>query len=243
MAGRRLVVDARHDFVSSPCFARDGGRLAWLSWDHPNMPWDGTTLWLARFGEAGPAGEPTAVAGGATESVFQPGFSPGGVLTFVSDRSGWWNLHQLREGRVVGPPPRAAEFGAPQWQLGSRTWGFLDERTVLCAVRSGGFDRLARLDLASGALDEIALPYTSLDGIDVGARRAAFLGAGSGTPLALCALDLAAGPSRFRWSRASSPPPRRSRSRARTASAPTRSSTGPPIPPARARPASARRCS
>ena len=124
-AGRRLVLDPRHDFVSSPRFAPDGGRLAWLSWDHPNMPWDGTTLWLAGFGEAGPAGDPSAVAGGPAESVFQPGFSPGGVLTFVSDRSGWWNLHQLREGKIVAPAPRTAEFGAPQWQLGSSTWGFL----------------------------------------------------------------------------------------------------------------------
>jgi dipeptidyl aminopeptidase/acylaminoacyl peptidase len=193
VAGQRLVVDGRSDFVSSPCFARDGRRLAWLSWDHPNMPWDGTRLWLARFAAAGPAGEPSAVAGGAAESIFQPGFSPAGVLSFVSDRSGWWNLHQLRQGKIVAPAPLAAEFGVPQWQLGSRTWGFLDERSVLCAVRSGGFDRLARLDLASGGLDELALPYTSLDGLHVGPRRAVFLGAGPRTPLALCALDVGDG--------------------------------------------------
>ena len=191
--GPRRVVDGEHDFVSSPCFAPDGSRLAWLAWSHPSLPWDGTTLRLRGWSRAGPAGEVTDVAGGPAESIFQPGFSSAGVLTFVSDRNGWWNLHQLHEGGIHNLLPREAEFGLPQWQLATRTWGFVDEGTLLCSVRAGGFDRLSLLDVEARRLTELPLPYTCIDGLHVDGGRAAFLGGGPGTPPTVCALDVASG--------------------------------------------------
>jgi hypothetical protein len=90
---RTLVAGA--DFYSTPRLSPDGSQLAWLAWDHPNMPWDGVELWLADLDDDGKPVWPRIVAGGDGESIFQPAFSPAGVLHFVSDRTGWWNLYRL----------------------------------------------------------------------------------------------------------------------------------------------------
>ena len=146
-SGRTVVTEA-HDFVASPAFARGGDRLAFLSWEHPDMPWDATTLRVVAFGAGGPAGTPRAVAGGGEESIVQPRFSPGGALTL-----------RLGPQRLVEPPsgarrwrthalcPRAAEFGGPMWVLGLSSYGFEGEGIARCTLRSGGRDTLARLDV------------------------------------------------------------------------------------------------
>ncbi len=189
-AGVRRVIAAGHDFVSTPRFSPRGDRLAYLSWDHPNMPWDGTTLFVTVFGAGGDAGTPKAVAGGRDESIFQPSFSPGGRLTFVSDRSGWWNLYQERESGIVPLCSRKAEFGLPQWVFGMSTYGFVDEEKMLCIYRSNGIERLARLELREGRLIDFSTPLTSFDGLDVAGRHACFIGAGVATASAICSLDI-----------------------------------------------------
>jgi hypothetical protein len=88
------VLVSGSDFYSSPRLSPDNSQLAWLSWNHPNMPWDGTQLWVAQINADGSLGEAECIAGGVNESVFQPEWSPDGVLYFVSDRTGWWNLYR-----------------------------------------------------------------------------------------------------------------------------------------------------
>lgn len=187
--GRRLVVFADCDFASSPVFAPDGRRAAFLAWRHPQMPWEGTTLLCCNWGDAGPQSPPQRVAGGAAESVFQPAFAPGGALTFVSDRSGWWNLWQQRGADAVPLCPRAAEFGAPQWALGLSTYGFAADGEILCAVSEGCTARLMRLRTQTGALEDLGLPYTQIDGLRVAEGHAVFIGAGPAQLPALCVLD------------------------------------------------------
>ena len=92
------VLVSGNDFYASPRFSPDGQQLAWLTWNHPNMPWDGTELWVADYGADGSLSDAKLVAGGDDESIFQPEWSPRGVLHFVSDRSGWWNLYRLMDG-------------------------------------------------------------------------------------------------------------------------------------------------
>ena len=94
-SGEQTVLFAGWDFVSSPRLSPDGSTLAWMSWNHPNMPWDGTHLWTAPVLDDGALGDATLVAGGETVSVCQPEWSPEGVLHFVADQSGWWNLYRL----------------------------------------------------------------------------------------------------------------------------------------------------
>lgn len=188
-SGQRLVVFADCDFASSPVFAPDGRRAAFLAWRHPQMPWEGTALLCCSWGDAGPQSPPQRVAGGPAESVFQPSFAPGGALTFVSDRSGWWNLWQQRGADAVPLCPRGAEFGVPQWALGLSTYGFAADGEILCAVSEGCTARLMRLRTQTGALEDMGLPYTQIDGLRVAEGRAVFIGAGPAQLPTLCVLD------------------------------------------------------
>ena len=191
--GRRLVIVEGADFVTSPRFAPGGRRVACLAWDHPSLPWLGTKLLGVPFGPDGPSAAPRVLAGGPAESLFQPEFGPDGALCVVSDRSGWWNLHQLRGDSLVGLHARAAEFGLPQWALGMSTYAFVSAGEILCAFVEAGRQRLARLDLASGRLVPLALPYTEYEGVRVAEGRAVFVGASPNAPAAVCELELATG--------------------------------------------------
>ena len=188
--GRSVVTEA-HDFVASPTFSRAGDRLAFLTWEHPDMPWDATTLRVVAFAAGAPAGTPRAVAGGGEESIVQPRFSPAGTLTFVSDRSDWWNLWQERGGALRALCPKEAEFGLPMWVLGLASYGFESEALAWCTLRSGGRDALARLDVEKGTLDAVPLPFELVSGLTIDRGRAAFVGAGGDRTPTVCTLDLA----------------------------------------------------
>jgi dipeptidyl aminopeptidase/acylaminoacyl peptidase len=191
--GLRLVVIDGFDFVSSPRFAPDGSRVAALVWNHPSLPFFGTQLVVLGWGADGPRGSARVVAGSAGESLFQPEFSPDGRLGVVSDRSGWWNL-LLEQGDGFAPLcPRAAEFGVPQWALGMSTWAFVSAREIVCAWSESGWQQLGRLEVDSGRLSPIALPYSDFDGVGCDGRRVAFLAAGPTAGSSVCTLDLASG--------------------------------------------------
>ena len=182
-----------NDFYSSPRFNADGTRLAWLTWNHPNMPWDGTELWVADVRSAGTLGDAELVAGGPEESVFQPEWSPDGVLHFVSDRTGWWNLYRAKDGRIEALCPRESEFGLPQWVFGMTTYGFESAGSIVCSYRDAGRVRLARLDTESGDLATMETPYTEIENLSVGAGQALFQGGAPERQSELVRLDLGSG--------------------------------------------------
>jgi dipeptidyl aminopeptidase/acylaminoacyl peptidase len=187
-AGTVLVEGA--DFYASPALSPDGSRLAWLSWDHPNMPWDGTELWAAPLDAAGRLGAPELVAGGPAESIFQPQWSLDGVLHYVSDRTGWWNLYRWRDGHSAALLPLEAEFGLPQWVFNQSTYAFVGAERILCACTSGGTWRLLDLDAASGSYAPVDLPYTEIGGLRAAPGRAVFVGASPTRSAALVQVDL-----------------------------------------------------
>jgi dipeptidyl aminopeptidase/acylaminoacyl peptidase len=146
------------DFVSYPRLSPDGRRLAFITWDHPHMPWDGTELKVAELTAEG-LKKPVTTAGGAAESVLEPQWGGDGTLYFMSDRSGFWNLYAERSGAARPVWPRAAEFAAPLWSFGQANYVLLDEtRAVLC-FRERGMARLAVVDLRKGSAREFDLPY------------------------------------------------------------------------------------
>ena len=124
------VLVAGHDFYSTPRLSPDGDRLCWVAWNHPEMPWTRTSLWVADIAEDGSLANFRCPVSG-DESVFQPAWSPDGTLYFVSDRSGWWNLYRLVGKTVQAIAPMEAEFGRPQWVFGDA-----DVRRSGCATRS-----------------------------------------------------------------------------------------------------------
>ncbi|HSE85029.1 MAG TPA: S9 family peptidase [Candidatus Binatia bacterium] len=188
--GPGRVCVSGNDFYSSPRLSPDGSQLAWLTWNHPNMPWDGTELWVSKLNEDGSIGEARPVAGGVNESIFQPEWSPDGTLYFVSDQTGWWNIYRLRDEKIEPLCPMVAEFGQPQWVFASALYGFASERRIVCSYTKSGRDYLATLDTLTRTLNDIELPFTSISQVRAAGDRAVFIGASSTEPNSIVLFNL-----------------------------------------------------
>jgi dipeptidyl aminopeptidase/acylaminoacyl peptidase len=192
-SGEETILAEGCDFYASPRLSPNGRQLAWLSWNHPNMPWDGCELWLATFDETGQLVDQKKIAGGESESIFQPEWSPDGRLHFVSDRSGWWNLYRADIGTITPLCPGAAEFGRAQWQFGMTMYGFAGDGGIICTCMRDGVFELAHLDGRGGKLVPLDTPYMDVQDIVIG-NGFAVLVAGSATcPYEVTRLDLQTG--------------------------------------------------
>jgi dipeptidyl aminopeptidase/acylaminoacyl peptidase len=191
VGGQTLV--AGNNFYASPRLSPDGSRLAWLTWNHPNMPWDGCELWVADMLADGTLGRHVLIAGGMDESIFQPHWSPDGVLHFVSDLTGWWNLCRWQDGRTEPLTDLRAEFGMPQWVFGMSTYGFASAGRIICTYTQDGVWRLASLDARTKALAPFDLPYTDYFNVCVRPGEAVFVAASPSQASAIVRLDLETG--------------------------------------------------
>jgi dipeptidyl aminopeptidase/acylaminoacyl peptidase len=153
------------DFVSNPRLNQNGSRLCWLEWDHPNMPWDGTRLMVRELD----GGADTLVAGGPDESLFEPCWQADGSLTFVSDRTGWWNLYRWLPDQAEIEPLVVieAEIGVPQWVFGISRYAPLADGSIVFARWREGFDGLA-VRLPDGSVTELDLPYSAIRSVRPG---------------------------------------------------------------------------
>ena len=182
-----------HDFTSSPRVSPDGTRLAWLTWDHPNMPWDATELWVAALTPDGTLDDPERIAGGQDESIFQPEWSPDGRLHFISDRTNWWNLYRLEAaGDVTALMPMKADFGAPQWLFGFRRYGFLDSGAVVALYEQHGISTLGILEDGEWHPRKLARDIISPT-LAIGAGRVWTVAAGVAEPAAVVGIDPGSG--------------------------------------------------
>jgi len=181
------------DFCSNPRISPDGRTLCWLTWDHPNMPWDGTQLYSGRFNDNGKLGEPHLVAGSPTESIFQPEWSPDNVLHFVSDRNGWWNLWRSEKGQLWPLTSREGEFGKPQWVFGSGTYSFASDELIACSYTENDAWKIAMLHIPSKMLLAIETPYSEMGRGDlkVGDGKIVFIGGAPSLPISVVQIDLA----------------------------------------------------
>jgi dipeptidyl aminopeptidase/acylaminoacyl peptidase len=181
---RQLV--AGHDFFSAPRLAPGGSRLAWISWDHPHMPWDQTQLWVADLDPEARLGAPTLVAGGAGESITQPRWSPADVLHYVSDRTGWWNLYDHSGAALC---PMDAEFGGPDWVFGAATYAFLPGGALAAIWTENGRDQLGLI--AGGRAEPQDLPFSSYSELQPIPGGVVVLAGSATRPMSVVRLDLA----------------------------------------------------
>lgn len=187
------------DFYASPSLSPDGSQLCWISWNHPNMPWDGTELWVGEINADGYLGNKNLVAGGLEESIFQPEWSPDGVLYFVSDKSNWWNLYRtplhppLLRGEAGIEPlcEMAAEFGLPQWVFGMSTYAVVSKSKIICTYTQQGKWHLASLDLIAKKLTTIKTPYTDISSVKARGETVVFLAGSPTESTAIVQLNLA----------------------------------------------------
>jgi dipeptidyl aminopeptidase/acylaminoacyl peptidase len=156
------------DFYAAPRLSPDGRQLTWLQWNHPRMPWEGTELWLATVGDDGALADARCVAGGPTESLCQPEWSPDGSLYVVSDRSGLWNLHRLDADGLAPVCPMEAEFGFPQWVFAQSSYGFNGPHEIIAACREAAVSRLLRIDLRTGLATPLESRYEHIAELRVG---------------------------------------------------------------------------
>ncbi|MDT5296525.1 MAG: hypothetical protein QOJ76_3405, partial [Acidobacteriota bacterium] len=185
------VLASGNDFYASPRLSADGSRLAWLTWSHPNMPWDGCELWVGELDDDGAVGASRRVAGGEEESIFQPEWSPAGTLYFVSDRSNWWNVYRLNEDGSVDPVyEMEAEFGMPQWVFAMSAYAFASEERIVCAYTEHGDWSLAVLDTRAKSLEKLELPYTDIAYVRADGSRVLFRAGSPSERAAIIELDL-----------------------------------------------------
>lgn len=189
-----FVLIEGNDFYSTPRLSPDGTQLAWLTWNHPNMPWDGCELWVGEFGEDGKLASTRWVAGGAAESIFQPEWSPDGVLYFASDRSGWWNLERITaDGGIENVYQSKAELGMPQWIFGMSSYAFASADTIVCSHVDHGVSTFATVEASTGKGTLIDCPYTDIQFVRAANGQALFRGGSPTDVAAIVKFDVSTG--------------------------------------------------
>jgi dipeptidyl aminopeptidase/acylaminoacyl peptidase len=191
--GDAITIAAGNDFYSSPALSSDGSRLAWTTWDHPNMPWDGCELWVGELDQNGHVTSSRKMAGGKSEAILQPEWSPSGELYFISDRSDWWNIYRAWGDGDEPVCPRAAEFGAPQWDLGMRFYAFAGPDEIVCLYSERGGTRLGRIDLKTATMAPVELIYSGLNSVQTNGRKIGLFAASPALAERLLTIDLETG--------------------------------------------------
>ncbi|HSB81374.1 MAG TPA: S9 family peptidase [Candidatus Methylomirabilis sp.] len=175
------------DFYAAPRLDPDGIRLAFLAWDHPNMPWDAAELWMASVRADGSLGAPEHIAGGEGDSAIQPSWSPEGILHFVSDRTGWWNLYRVQDGRAEALTRLEGEFAQPPWVFGMSHYAFAVR--LVSAYTQGGTWKLATVDRKTRRLEPVDTPYTGFASVRSDGRWVVLLAGSPIEPWSVIRLD------------------------------------------------------
>jgi dipeptidyl aminopeptidase/acylaminoacyl peptidase len=176
--GDATILHSGADFYSNPRLSHDGLQLCWISWLHPNMPWDNTSLFVAEINNAGESGEAKFIVGGDdNEAVCQPLWSPDDTLYFISDKNNWWNLYRLNEKGTECVLERDAEFAVPQWSFRECNYDFIDNNSIMAVYREQGLAYLAVINTNEKKLETLSLPYTDIESLVCNQHSACFLAA------------------------------------------------------------------
>lgn len=200
-SGKQTVIASGNDFYACPRLSPDETQISWLTWNHPNMPWDTSFLEMTNLSDGGSISQPTHIAGSNGVSIYQPQWGPDGMLYFVSDASGWWNLYVQKNDRPVPLAPMEAEFGHPMWGLGGSTYGFMPDGRLLATWSKDAVAGMGIVDPNGEGLTQVGIPFSSL-GASYGnvailhrgeGTHVVVLGSSSSSGTAVCTVDLSNG--------------------------------------------------
>jgi dipeptidyl aminopeptidase/acylaminoacyl peptidase len=186
------------DFVAFPTISPDGRQLAWVAWNHPNMPFFSSALWLADLADDGTLINPRQIVPECEESITDPRFSPDGILYFCSDRSNWWNLYRwiqngTTEGMIESVCPIAAEFGNPYWNVGLTVYRFLSPTRILAPYNDCGTWHIGVIDTETHQMDKVPTPYTFIVRLATAGNVGYMIAGSPRLPRQLIRLDLTSG--------------------------------------------------
>ncbi|MGB8855708.1 MAG: S9 family peptidase [Burkholderiales bacterium] len=188
--GTAMPIASGADFYSSPRLSPDGKQLAWISWNHPDMPWDATGLNLADVGADGSLSNVRTIADGDSESIVQPEWSPDGVLYFVSDKTGWWNIYRYLDDGIQSVCKMDAEFACPHWQFCMSQYAFVSTALIVCAFNQNGTWQLGKIHTDSGKLDIIATSFSDIQYLRASSTQTVFHAAGPAQASAIASVDM-----------------------------------------------------
>lgn len=173
--GNITMVVSGHDFYAYPKLNSDGNKLAFIAWNHPQMPWDGTELFLANLNESGDVVESEKISGSADESVVQPEWH-NDSLYFLSDKSGWWNLHSYKNGTISNLLPMQAEFAKPMWGIGTSYYQIISETRIFVTWCTQAQWKAGIFNPVDGNLKKLELPYSSFSSVHADENQIYFIG-------------------------------------------------------------------
>lgn len=183
-----------YDFYSSPRLSRDGQRIAWICWRHPNLPWDRTELWVADLDATGSPVAGRRVMAAEAEAAQQPVWRDDGSLLFVSDADDWWNLYCWVDDGDCGQARQItrerAELGQPAWTFCMQNYGVGENGEVVGCFVGDAVSSLRRIDTVSGRTSAIECAYGVIEHLEVDGRRAIMLAGGGDRPMAIVQVDL-----------------------------------------------------
>jgi len=182
-----------NDFYSSPRISPDGDYLAWVTWNHPCMPWDKTELWVGELCNNNLVEKPIRITREYEESVVQPLWSPEGVLYFISDRNNWWNIYYWKDDEVTPICTMEAEFATPPWVFTQSNYAFESEHKIICSYVKKGEWHISRLNIKTGEIEKIKTPYTHISNLRVLNSYAVFIGGSTREAVSIVKLDLETG--------------------------------------------------
>lgn len=182
------------DFYSNFRISPNGKQAAWLQWNHPNMPWDQTLLWIGNLDPAGNLSDCTQIEQGKNQAFYQPEWSPANALFVSSDLSGFWQLYRVAGQTIVPtvqPDPKAdhQDIGRPLWVLGTRCYGFVSDTVILACGIEQGIWKLYKIDTTQQSKQEIQTTLTCIQNFACNRQCAIVLGGNGSTPLSLFSLD------------------------------------------------------
>jgi len=168
-----------NDFYASPRLNHCGKQLSWLCWNHPDMPWDKTTLYLSGIDSKHQLHNTKIIQHPESDntSFFQPQWSPNDQLYFVSDLSGWWNLYRYHNNLIETVSHEQLEFGLPQWVFAQSSYAFTNNSTILCAPIDDGIASLVLLDTKTGSLKTINEKWNNFSSIQAMGDHYGFIAA------------------------------------------------------------------